>query len=125
MINILAANTTTRKLQLRQEFSNVRQRDMSVANYTSKIKNIYDSLASISVHVEEDEMVQICLGGLSSKFGAFRPMVCTRENTPSFFDLQPMLLVKENHVGASMSTHTDIKMLYTEEDKPRGRGGRD
>ena len=50
---------------------------MTVANYTSKIKNIYDSLASISVHVEEDEMVQICLGGLAPKFGAFRTAVCT------------------------------------------------
>ena len=35
-----------------------------------------------------------------------------------------MLLVEENHTGASTSTHTDIKTLYTEEDRPRGRGGR-
>ena len=30
---------------------------MSVADYTSKIKDIYDSLASVDVNVEEDEMV--------------------------------------------------------------------
>ena len=35
-----------------------------------------------------------------------------------------MLLVDENHVGASTSTHTNGKMLYREEDRPRGRGGR-
>jgi hypothetical protein len=36
-----------------------------------------------------------------------------------------MLLVEENHMGAAaMSTHTDIKMLYTEGERPRGRGGR-
>ena len=85
-----------------------------------KIKDIYDSLASIDVNIEESEMVQVCLGGLASKFGAFRTTVCTRENTPSFFDLQSMLLI-ENHTGASMSTHTDIKMLYTEGDRPCGR----
>ena len=72
---IFAASTTTRKLQLRQELSNVRQRDMSVADYTSKIKDIYDSLASVDVNVEEDEMWHICLGGLASKFGAFRTVV--------------------------------------------------
>ena len=77
---IFVASTTARKLQLRQELSNVRQRDMSVADYTSKIKDICDSLASIDVNVEEGEMVQICLGGLASKFGAFRIAVCTREN---------------------------------------------
>ena len=100
-----AASTTTRKVQLRQELSNVWQRDMSVADYTSKIKDICDSLASIDVNVEEGEMVQICLGGLASKFGAFRTAVCTRENTSSFFDLQSMLLVEENHAGVSKSTH--------------------
>ena len=57
-----------------------------MADYTCRIKEIYDSLASINVTVEEDEMVQVCLGGLASKFGAFRTAVCTRENTPSFFD---------------------------------------
>ena len=46
-----------RKFQLRQELRNVRQRDMSVADYTSKIKEICVSLASINVTVEEDKMV--------------------------------------------------------------------
>ena len=85
-----------------------------MADYTLKIKDICDSLASIDVNIEESEMVQICLGGLASKFGAFRTVVCTRENTSSFFDLQSMLLVEEKHAGASTSAHTDSKMLYTE-----------
>jgi hypothetical protein len=50
--------------------------------------------------------------------------VCTREATLFFFDLQSMLLVVENHVGAATSTHTNSKMLYTEGERPRGRGGR-
>ena len=120
---IFATSTTARKLQLRQELSNLRQCDLSVADYTSKIKDICDSLASIVVNIEEGEMVQICLGGLASKFGAFRMAMCTRENMPSFFDLQLMLLIEENHMDASTSTHTDSKMLYTEGDKARGRGG--
>ena len=34
-----------------------------------------------------------------------------------------MLLIEKNHAGASTSTHTDNKMLYTEGHGPRGRGG--
>ena len=79
---------------------------------------------SCFVNVEEDEMVQVCLEGLTSKIGAFRTAVCTRENTPSFLDLQSMVLVEENHAGASMSMHSDNKMLYTEEDRPHNRGRR-
>ena len=68
---IFAVSTTARKLQHRQELSNLRERNFSVADYTSKIKDIYDSLASIEVNIEESEMVQICLGGLAPKFRTF------------------------------------------------------
>ena len=111
---IFAASTTTRNLPLRQELSCLRQRDLSMADYTSKIKDICDSLASIDMNIDEGEMVHICLEELASKFGTFRTVVCTRENMSSFFDLQSMLLVEENHAGASMSTHADNKMLYME-----------
>ena len=77
---VFAASTTTKKLQPRQELRNVRQKDMLVADYTTRIKEIYESLASINVTVEEDKMVAL-------KFGAFRMAICTRENTPSIFDL--------------------------------------
>ena len=35
-----------------------------------------------------------------------------------------MLLVEENHVGATRSTPTDNQMLYVEVDQPYGRGWR-
>ena len=78
-----------------------------MADYTTKIKDRCNSLPSFDVNIEEDEMVQVCLKGLASKFRAFRTAVYTRENTPSFFDLQSMLLIEENHAGASTSTHDD------------------
>ena len=68
-------------------------------------------------------MVKVYLGGLASKFRTFRTTICTKEKKPSFIDLQSMLLVEENHAGASMSMHSDSKMFYMEEDRPRGRGG--
>jgi hypothetical protein len=42
-----------------------------VAEYTLKINEIYYSLASIDVNIDESEKVQICLGVLATKFGAF------------------------------------------------------
>ena len=118
---IFAANTTARKLQLRQELNNIQQRDMSITSYTLKIKELCDALGSISVNVEDDEMVQICLGGLAPRFGAMRTAVLARENPPSFFDLQSMLLVEENHVR-TRSSAPDGQMLYTHSDGGRGRG---
>ena len=57
---IFAANTTARRLQLRQELNNIQQRDMSITTYTLKIKELCDSLGSIGVNIDDDEMVQIC-----------------------------------------------------------------
>ena len=70
---IFAANTTTRKLQLRQELNNIQQRDISITSYTLKIKELCDSFNSISVNVDDDEMVQICLGGLAPQLGVMEP----------------------------------------------------
>ena len=85
---IFAANTSARKLQLRQELNNTQQKDMSMSDYTAKIKSICDSLGSINVNIDDDEMVQICLGGLAPRFGAMRTSILAREKSPSFFDLQ-------------------------------------
>ena len=88
---IFAANTTARKLQLHHELNNIQQRNMSITSYTLKIKQLCDSLASISVNVEDDEMVQICLGDLAPRFDAMRTVVLARENPSSFFDLQSII----------------------------------
>ena len=87
--------------------------DMSVVNYTSKIKEIYDALGSIKMMVDKDEMVQVCLGGLAQRFGSFLTTVCMREKMSSFFELQTMLLVEENHTNASMRMHVNNKMPST------------
>ena len=62
---LFAVNTSARKLQLRQELNNIQQKEMSVSDYTAKIKSICDSLGSINVNIDEDEIVQVCLGGLA------------------------------------------------------------
>ena len=41
---------------------------MTVTDYNTKIKEICDALGSIDVRVDEDEMVHICLSGLSQRY---------------------------------------------------------
>ena len=86
-----------------------------------KIRELCDSLESINVTIDDDEMVQICHGGLTPQFGAIRSTVLAREKSPSFFDLQWMLLVEENHVRTRSNT-SNGQMLYTNSDKRRGQG---
>ena len=84
---IFATNTTAHKLQLRQELNNIQQKDMSVSDYTAKIKSICDSLGSININIDEDEMVQVCLGGLAQRLNPLRTTILARESPLSFFNL--------------------------------------
>ena len=65
-------------------------------------------------------MVQICLGYVAPQFDAMRTAVLAREKPPSFFDLQSMLLVEENHVRTRSNT-LEAHMLYTHSNRGRGR----
>ena len=77
---------------------------MFVTECTLQIKDFSDSLGSIQVAVDDDEMVHICLGGLAHKYGAFRTAITTWKSPPSFFYLQSMLMVKENHMWSKSAT---------------------
>ena len=119
---IFAANTMTRKLQLHQEVKNIQKRNMFVTSYNLKIKELCNSLGSISVNVGDDEMEQICLRNLAPRFGLMRTIVLARDNPPSFFDLQSMLLLEENQEktmfeqGATPRKATCSTHIRTEEE---------
>ena len=93
---------------------------MLVIEYIIKIKGICDALRSINVIVDEDEMVQVCIGGLVLRTGKVRIVICTQEKLLSFFDLQSMLMVEENHASGSRTTQSDNRMLYMEANQPMG-----
>ena len=94
---------------------------MPMSDYTTKIKSICDSLGSININVDEVKMVQVCLGSLAQRFDPLRRDILARENPPSFFDLESMLLVEENHV----QTKTKIlegQMFFSTSDGGQRRG---
>ena len=96
---------------------------MSLSNYTAKIKSICDSLFSITVNIDEDEMVQVCLGGLAQQFNPLRTEILVREIPPSFFNLQSMLLVEEIHIQTKNNT-SEGQMFFSDLDVGKKRGRR-
>ena len=69
-------------------------------------------------------MMQIWLGALAHKYGAFQTAIA-RENPLSFGNFQPVLMVKKNYMRLKSAT-SDGQMLYRQEDLRRGhdRGNR-
>ena len=75
--------------------------------YTFKIKQLCDSLGSINVNIDDDEMVQICLSGLAPRFDAIPLVILAIENPPSFLDLWAMLMVKKTTSEREATNLTD------------------
>ncbi|MCO5596921.1 hypothetical protein L7F22_050992 [Adiantum nelumboides] len=59
-----ATNTRARKIQLKNELNTIKKEDLSVNDYTLKIKALCESLSSIGVAVDDDDKAEACLRGL-------------------------------------------------------------
>ena len=90
-------HTRARKMQLKDDMNTVKKMEMSVNDYTLKIKAICESLASIGVMVDDDDKVEVCLRGLGPAYKQFKTSIHTWEYIPSFADLFPMLVLEERN----------------------------
>ena len=65
-------NTKARKLQLKTELNTLKKENLSINDFTLKIKSICESLASIGVLVDNDDKVEACLHGLTPAYKQFK-----------------------------------------------------
>ena len=72
--------------------------NMSINDYTLKIKNIVESLTSIGVTIDDDDKVKVCLRGLGPLYKQFKMYIQTNENIPNFQELCSMLIVEEKNL---------------------------
>ncbi|MCO5560484.1 hypothetical protein L7F22_014099 [Adiantum nelumboides] len=61
-------NTRARKIQLKNELNTVKQGDLSINDYTLKIKDLCEFLSSIGVAMDDDDKVKACLHGLENAY---------------------------------------------------------
>ena len=88
---------------MKTELNMLKKENLSINDYTLKIKSICESLASINVAVDDDDKVEACLRGLTPAYKKFKTSIQNRENIPSFSDLIPMLVIEEKNLGEDSS----------------------
>ena len=108
LVAVDQTHTRARKMQLKDELNTLKKMDMSVNDYTLKIKAICESLASIGVTVDDDDKVEVCLRGLGPVYKQFKTSICTRENIPIFANLIPMLVLEERNNSDDSSSGRKI-----------------
>ncbi|MCO5572827.1 hypothetical protein L7F22_026586 [Adiantum nelumboides] len=126
--NLIAFNVTNiraMKIQLKNELNTIKKGDLSVNDYTLKIKALCESLSFIGVAMDDDDKVEACLRGLGNAYKQFKISIRTRENIPHFLELSSLLIVEEKSFidDGAIQTRRNISKhaLYTGSGRGRGR----
>ena len=96
--SLFRSNRHARATYLRDEFHSFMQGDLSVVEYTSKLKQMADQLGDLGRHVKERDLVDNVLRGLDERLQHAIPHM-TRGRPPSFVKLRSFLLLEEQRLA--------------------------
>jgi len=120
-----STNTQARKMQLKQELHNLQKNKMNINDYSTKVRNLADVLASIRAPVDDEDLVAVTLNGLGKNYSQFRTSIVVQETFPNFQDLITLLISEKMIiVGASSNGRSQESAFYSNINTGRGRGGK-
>jgi hypothetical protein len=97
---------------------------MNINGYSTKVKNLADSLASIGAPVDDEDLVAITLNGLGKDYSQYRTSIAVRETFPDVQDLITRLTSEKMRIGTSSNGRSQASAFYSNTNRGRGRGGK-
>ncbi len=71
-------------MQLKQELHNLQKNKININDYSTKVKNLADALASIKAPVDDEDLVVVTLNGLVKDYSQFRTSIIVQETFSDF-----------------------------------------
>ncbi|KAK9999085.1 hypothetical protein SO802_018688 [Lithocarpus litseifolius] len=113
-------------MSLRNELNAVKKGTNSIDVYFQKINQIRDKLVAISVVLYDEDLLQVALDGLPSKYDSFSSAIRTRSDVLSVEKLNTLLNTEERAIKkrSSIIDATSMAMVanYQSQGFARGRG---
>jgi hypothetical protein len=75
LVKMYSTNTQARKMQLKQKLHNFQKNKMNINDYSTKVKNLADALASIGAPVDDEDLMVVTLNGLGKYYSQFRTSI--------------------------------------------------
>jgi len=98
---------------------------MNISDYSTKVKNLANALASIGALVDDEDLVAITLNGLRKDYSQFHTSIIVRKTFPNFQDLITLLISEEMRiVNTSSNGGSQENVFYSNTNRGRGRGGK-
>jgi hypothetical protein len=112
-------------MQLKQELHNLQKNKMNINDYSTKVKNLANVLASIGAPVDDEDLMVVTLNGLGKYYSQFRTSIAVRETFRNFQDLITLLISEEMRiVDTSSNGGSQKNAFYSNTNRGRGRGGK-
>jgi len=124
LVKIYNTNTQARKMQFKQELHNLQKNKMNVSEYSIKVKNLTDALASIGALVDDEDLMVVTLNGFGKDYSQFCTSIVVRETFPNFQDLITLLISEEMKIVGTSNGGSQESVFYSNTNKGRGRGGK-
>nr|XP_016498969.1 PREDICTED: uncharacterized protein LOC107817626 isoform X2 [Nicotiana tabacum] len=116
---------SSRTLQLKVQFHNLKKGDLSINDYVHRLKTIADSLNSIGNPILETDLVLQILSVLPSDYMPVSTSISTRITVPSFTDTHSLLSLHEAQLSNFSATNLDLSVtafVAKQHSTPHGRG---
>nr|XP_009769955.1 PREDICTED: uncharacterized protein LOC104220729 [Nicotiana sylvestris] len=94
---------SSRTLQLKVQFHNLKKGDLSINEYVHRLKSIADALTFIGNLISETDLVLQILSSLSAEYISVSISISTRVSLPSFVETRFLLFLHESQL-VSIST---------------------
>ena len=109
--NLFLDNSLYRAVLAQQEFHNLYQGDLSIAEYCSQVKQLADTLYNVGAAVTEPALVVNTLRGLNPKFDQAIAVLGAQKPPPSFIETFSYLQKEETCIAHSLKMEAQTALL--------------
>jgi hypothetical protein len=68
LVKMYSTNMQARKMQFKQKLHNLEKNKMNISDYSTKVKNLANALASIGAPVDDEDPVAMTLNGFGKNY---------------------------------------------------------
>jgi hypothetical protein len=98
---------------------------MNINDYSTKVKNLANVLASIGAPVDDEDLMAVTLNRLGKNYNQFRTSIAIQETFPNFQNLITLLISEEIRVvGTSSNGRSQESVFYSNFNEGKGRGAK-
>jgi hypothetical protein len=98
---------------------------MNISDYSTKVKNFANALASIGAPTDDEDLMVMTLNGLGKDYSQFRTLIAVRKTFFNFQDLITLFISEDMRiVGTSSNGGSQESVFYSNSNRSRSKGGK-